>query len=490
MLVLLLATAVRFAGLGTLPLTSGEADRALAARSLLLGEAPGVWDEPTLEVLVAGAFFLFGESEVTARLVPALAGVLTVALAWLFRPGWGRGPALGAAALLALSPGMVAFSRSVGPESLVAALLLALLWGIERLARAPAPWVLPTLAALLAVLLHLGSAAVTALLVLAGVSATRWAVAGCAHPSALRDALGHDRDRAAFVGVAFLIPFTLIGSGGFLYPVGFGFPSLLAWLTAFEPGAGEVGVFPWLTLALYDPAAVVLGTLGTGAALARSRRQSGPSARLLWAGGGLLAAALVPDSGGLLTALLPLLMLGGGPVGRVWEEMAPSTRRCGGLVFPVAAALGGVLTLGTIHSLAYLNFVAGPTEWFGEPRPDRATLTLLRTLQPRHPAAAPHLLTASDLAVDQNLPAPVRWALRDRGGVRYVSNASEGPALVLVADAPERPNLSGYTARSLPLETRWRPDRVDLPGLWRWFLVRAAYGAAPGERRLTLYQRS
>src|SRR5262249_59714838 len=98
--------------------------RARAARELPRGPAMPDWGGDLTSGLVTIAFRLFGDSEDAARAGSALCGVIAVAVVALYRPLLGRGAALVAALLLAISPVAVAAARSLSPEA--AALPLAL----------------------------------------------------------------------------------------------------------------------------------------------------------------------------------------------------------------------------------------------------------------------------------------------------------------------------------------------------------------------------
>ena len=73
-----------------------------------------------LLLLEGPAFFLFGSSDVVARIVPALIGLALVALPLALRR-WLGGGRVGIATLMAISPTFVYFSRVVSPEIIVAA---------------------------------------------------------------------------------------------------------------------------------------------------------------------------------------------------------------------------------------------------------------------------------------------------------------------------------------------------------------------------------
>jgi streptogramin lyase len=144
----IVAAALRLPRLDGWALDAGEAARAYDAWVLYQGQPPvtgeAIPDVGALLLLLQGiAFFLFGATDVTARLVPVLAGLALVALPWTLR-GWVGGPAaLGMAGLMAISPTLVYASRVVSAEIVVAALALGAVACLVRLgqsasARGPA----------------------------------------------------------------------------------------------------------------------------------------------------------------------------------------------------------------------------------------------------------------------------------------------------------------------------------------------------------------
>ncbi|MBC8075338.1 MAG: TIGR03663 family protein, partial [Chloroflexales bacterium] len=70
-----------------------------------------VYHGPTLYFFMLTSFFLFGDSELTARLPMAVAGILLVASAPLLRPYLGKRGALIAALLLAFAPSLLYYTR-------------------------------------------------------------------------------------------------------------------------------------------------------------------------------------------------------------------------------------------------------------------------------------------------------------------------------------------------------------------------------------------
>ena len=108
----LVAAGLRLLRLDGWALDADEAARAYDAWVLFRGQ-PAITSDPisntgSLLLLLEGiGFFLFGTSDVVARIVPALAGLAIVALPLAVREWIGGPAALGMAALAALSPTLV-----------------------------------------------------------------------------------------------------------------------------------------------------------------------------------------------------------------------------------------------------------------------------------------------------------------------------------------------------------------------------------------------
>jgi uncharacterized protein (TIGR03663 family) len=97
---------------------------------------PANYHGPTLFYFALASEFLFGMTDFALRFVPALFGLGTVALMLALRPFVGPLASLGAAGLVALSPGAVYFSRYFIHESLLVffslAIVVALLWYVRK----------------------------------------------------------------------------------------------------------------------------------------------------------------------------------------------------------------------------------------------------------------------------------------------------------------------------------------------------------------------
>src|SRR5262249_4847611 len=126
---LVVALGLRFSRLDGWALDVSEATQAYNAWTLFRGQ-PSVMGEAVpnvgaLMLLLEGlAFFLFGSTDVVARIVPALIGLALVLLPLAMRRWLGGPAALGVAVLIAVSPTLVYFSRVGSPERVVARLAL------------------------------------------------------------------------------------------------------------------------------------------------------------------------------------------------------------------------------------------------------------------------------------------------------------------------------------------------------------------------------
>jgi uncharacterized protein (TIGR03663 family) len=325
------ALTLRLAGLGRWALSPDEARGAFDAWLLLRGQPPLPGDAlpataPFFLLLQTFGFFLFGVGDTTARLVPALAGLAIVPLAWALRPIVGRPAALGMAALAAFSPTLVFASRTGTPEMPTAALSLLLLVALLRLGAAAGEvgavrrWaVVGGIAA--GALLASGPAALTVLLSLAiGIAAS----AVLAPSGAVRGGL---RDLAAVPGAllaglaAFALTVVVLFTRLFTDPaaiVGAG-EAVAAWGQLLVASATETPVrFFLLALLLYEPLALLFALV---AALRRPRPVA--PGRAGWAvfGGWFIAAfCLWSFSAGrapehAVFVALPLVLLGGGVLG-------------------------------------------------------------------------------------------------------------------------------------------------------------------------------
>ena len=140
--IIAIAAALRLSNLGAVPLTDSESTYALSAASFT-SQASQFWNDgegaiplsPAYLIFTTPVFYIVGASEVSARIIPALAGLALVIAPLLVRKRMGSSLALVLSFLFAISPSLVTTSRTAGGESLVLAgfvMGLSLLLGVEK----------------------------------------------------------------------------------------------------------------------------------------------------------------------------------------------------------------------------------------------------------------------------------------------------------------------------------------------------------------------
>ncbi|MFV1858351.1 MAG: flippase activity-associated protein Agl23 [Anaerolineales bacterium] len=82
--------------------------------------------------LAAFSYFLFGDSDASARIPVALAGVAAIALIWFFRRWLGKAGTIVTAVLMLISPFMLYYSRYARNESYVVVFGLLMFWAVIR----------------------------------------------------------------------------------------------------------------------------------------------------------------------------------------------------------------------------------------------------------------------------------------------------------------------------------------------------------------------
>ncbi len=311
------AAFIRFYALGRWPLLEGEARQALSAWRFLHGGAPPSAAVPLLFDSATLSFFLFGAGDAAARLVPAALGTAVVLLPLALRRRLGTWGALAATLMLAFSPTLVFYSRTLAGTIPGLAGLGALLLAVEyaelgqgrkarlvgaaglAVALTSSPWVYTAL---------LAGLALYGLALLARRRADRWADWGTltGKVAALL------RERRAWLGlglgVALLSTAVLMRLGGLQATADL----LAAWLGQLVPGSGGRSFgYPLAVLLFYETGTLTLGVAGLAVEL---RRRSLWAAFLgLWAGLVLVQATVSGARDGELVAqaILPLALLGG-----------------------------------------------------------------------------------------------------------------------------------------------------------------------------------
>lgn len=354
-ILLLLAATLRLVGLGAAPLSSGEAAQALAAYQT--AHEGGIPPEarttsPLLFHTNVLLFALFHGGDGLARLVPALCGVGLVLTPLLLRRYLGRWGALGSGLMLALSPSLLALSRTLDGTVPAALGVMLLVGAVARyLDSWRSAWI-PLGGVGLALALTAGPAVWglllgLALALVAGLWLWREQVPWI-WPM-IRPALG----RAL---AALTLGLFVFGAGLGLHPAGLAATGeqFLRWLA---PDAGHKINF--MLQVLSEPLILLTGI--AGAALALSRRYGMGLMWLFWTVVGTIGAALTPTPASPALWLVPLAGLGGLAVEELARALQKSIRRTYGWVY---GALSLVLWTHSGLVLARYSRYAQPADLF------------------------------------------------------------------------------------------------------------------------------
>jgi len=327
---LALAVGSRLLGLAAAPLSPGESGTALSAWDVVsTGTWPATADSPLLLTSQTLLFALLGPSEVTARLLPALAGILLVGLPLLWRKDLGDLGALVAAGLLLTSPMSLFTARRVDGTALavlggalVITVVLQTMAGVDGDTRGHE--------ALLALGLTLG--------LTGGPPFYDVAIAGCAACWVILRAAPTGETavrwrRAAVIGIGLSllvsVAFGLRWSGW----AGIADGAAAWWAEWLSPAARSTSLLGMLLL--YEPLLLISAVAGLVVMLTRhtADRHPLPRALALWAAGTALLVAFRPGSTPetLSAVILPLALLGGYAAEQLGSHLPPESLRWLGL---------------------------------------------------------------------------------------------------------------------------------------------------------------
>lgn len=353
----LTAAVMRFVGLGLRPLSAAEAEQALAVVRFVAGEQR-VAPAGTLPALFTGnvlGFTVVGAGDAAARWLPALAGLVLALLPYALRNRMGRGAALVASLLLALSPTALFASRTADGATLVAACTLALAVGLFNYTDTQQPRWLYLAAAALGLGLAAGPGIYSVLLILAAYGLLLWLISKSSPAggdwASLKTAYEAARARqtrpeeeggrsfsaltiagAVAAGVLALVATTLA-----LHPAGIGHAADLVgtWVQGLLPRGGQPAIYPLLLLLRYEALLLFLAAIE----IVRWARTRGGLPWVgdlfvshtrffaFWAGAALLLSLIGGrDPGSLLLAIVPLSLLAGMAVEHVVDDIGQRLR--------------------------------------------------------------------------------------------------------------------------------------------------------------------
>jgi uncharacterized protein (TIGR03663 family) len=133
--IVILGFASRFYDLGTRVMSHDETSHVYFSWQLEQGRGykhDPITHGPLQFHMIALSYFLFGDTDFSARMWAALTSIATIAFLWNYRRYLGRAGALVAAGLMLISPYMLYYGRYARNEAPVALFGVIMLWGILR----------------------------------------------------------------------------------------------------------------------------------------------------------------------------------------------------------------------------------------------------------------------------------------------------------------------------------------------------------------------
>ena len=431
--------------------------------------------------MTAAMYLVFGDSDFTARLAPALMGTAIVGLPYLLREQIGRAAALVATLMLAFGPTYLYFSRFAREDIYIACITLGMLVVAFRFLHRPRrhhP-------ALLMVLLALSFATKESTWITGFVGFTFLVPALIVQKvRGKQEIVGAVRQVGgsawAFAAAAFLFVYTLTYTVFFTDPDGIKglYTGLDYWLGQHEVGrGGEPWYFYFAVLFGHEWPVILLGLVG---AVAAFRRPTTLNLFLVWM---FVASLAIYSWAGekfswlALHPLLPLILLAGIGVQWLWD----ARRRWGGRI-GLAFAVLVALYLPIASWWANVEHRADPKEFLVSTQSSEDVLDVRdrvysvddrfkrRTGQP----VTIHIDSA------EGATYPWAWYFRDRS-VFYVDMQQPGYApgaqvLIMTPTAQQRllPELAAYDGTEFRFRVWWVRDwkRKFEPGAWGPWLTR------------------
>lgn len=126
LVIIALALFVRLIGMSSMPFTADDSSLAADALAIAKNESVGDSSLPAYTGVTGLLFYVFGSTNLVARIVPIIAGVSVVFAAYLFMKRYNNKAALILAIVLALDWFMVSMSRQINTPLIA---LAALIWG-------------------------------------------------------------------------------------------------------------------------------------------------------------------------------------------------------------------------------------------------------------------------------------------------------------------------------------------------------------------------
>jgi uncharacterized protein (TIGR03663 family) len=493
---------------------------ALAARLIALGDRPFHHDEsqdayfswlfstegdyryqpilhgPFRFYLTSLMYLLFGDTDTTARLAPALMGTLMVPLPYLLRRQLGRAGAFAAAVALAFGPTYLYYGRFAREDVYIACITLALLVVTFRFLERPRPHQPALIGALLALSFATKEStfitvfvAGTFLLAALALQARRHGLRGA---PLVRTVTAVGWEAWAWALAAFALVFTVLFTTFLTNPAGLWdglYEGLAYWLGQHGAGRGEREWYFYLVVLFAEEwPALLLGAVGIAVTL---RRPTLLRAFLVW--DFVLSLAVYSWANErfpwlVMHPLLPLLLLAGIGVQALWEA-----RRRAALALVAACAVG----MGVASWWANVENGADPREFLVSTQ-SSAQVKGVRDEVLAVAARARRAGRPLRIVIDSAEGATFPWAWYFRHLPAGYLELSDAPLpadadVVLLTEgsrARARRELAGYDGRRFAFRVWWVRDygAMSLGGWWRWFTRREPWNP-PGGMPEWLYVR-
>jgi uncharacterized protein (TIGR03663 family) len=489
------ALAVRLVGLDDRPFHHDESQDAYFSWLLFTQgeyEYQPILHGPLRFYLTSAAYLLFGDTDFTARLAPALMGTLMVPLPYLLRAQLGRVAAFAAATALAFGPSFLYYSRFAREDIYIACITLALLAVTFRFLDKPRRHQPSLIGALLA--MSFATKESTFITVFVAGTFFVAVLVFQARRHGLRDAplartvASVGWEAWAWGLAAFVLVFTVLFTVFLTNPAGLWggiYDGLAYWLAQHGPGRGEKEWFFYIVVLLAEEwPALLLGVIG---ALAALRRPTLLRLFLIWDFALSLAIyswANERFSWLVLHPLLPLLLLAGFGVQAIWDARARWSGRLG-----LAVVLACVLYSGYSSWWANAENGADPREFLVTTQ----SATEVKRVRDEVLAVAERARREGrdvSVIVDsaQGATFPWAWYFRDLDAGYLDLTRSELPSDADVAILTEAnrerlsDELAGYDGRRFPFRVWWVRDYDEMSpaAWWDWFAQRDPWNPTGG----------
>jgi uncharacterized protein (TIGR03663 family) len=439
--------------------------------------------------LTALMYILFGDSDFTARLAPALMGTLMIPLCFGLRRTLGRGAALGMAALLAFEPTYLYFSRFAREDIYIACITLALLVVVFRFLDRPRKHHPALIGALLAV----SFATKESTFITVFVMGTFFLAVLAYRPSrrlVWGPVSGVGLESWGWALAAFAGVFTLLFTTFLTHPGGLWdgiYTGLKYWLGQQNVGRGGEPFYFYLVVLFGEEwPALLLGAIG---AVAVWRRPTLLGAFLIW---DFLVSLVVYSWASekfawlVMHPLLPLLGLSGLGLQAIWTSRNKVWRAVG-----IAAAALGLFYAAYSSYLVNAKHGADPRELLVSTQSSTQVKDVadqvLGLAAGRGPGRPPLSVT---IDAAEGATFPYAWYFRHLAtGYIDLQQANAAPpttdVVVMTETARTRllKALGGYTGRRFDFRVWWVRDykgALDPGDWWRWMTARKVWNPTGG----------